>query len=64
MKDIRRLWFGSFLPSPATMLCHQQKLPERRSIWINIQGRLENGEQVKEVLKYGGRCDGGHDLQV
>ena len=46
------------------MLCHQQKLPERRFIGINIQGRLGNGEQVKEVLKYGGRCDGGHDLQV
>ena len=40
------------------------KLPELRSIGINIQGRLGNGEQVKEVLKYGGRCDGGHDLQV
>jgi hypothetical protein len=44
---------GLFPPSLATILCHQQS-PERRSIGIDIQGRLVNGGEAKAVLEYGG----------
>jgi hypothetical protein len=45
-------WFGSFLPSPATIISHQQTF--RTVIWIDIgidvSGRGWNGGEAKVVL--------------
>jgi hypothetical protein len=43
--------FGSFLPSPATILCHQQAF---RTVieWCRYPGRLGIGGEAKAVLEY------------
>ena len=52
MKDIRRLCSVRFFRVRRRFFA-TSKVSERRSIGVDIQGRLETGE-VKVVLKYGG----------
>jgi hypothetical protein len=53
MKDIRRLRLVRFLRVWRRFFAISNH-SERRSIGIDIQGRLGNGGEAKTVLEYGG----------